>query len=269
MAPKRKGKEIESSGSGAGKKKTTTQNHGIHFKDDMQRNRYKSLISKPITACRYPDSNAMNRLRIEEHVIRLLNNLGLVEMLKPMRGFENFTYQFLSSISFDKDRLKTDNPDRRVAFRLLNVDYIHDSWDQTLRPADYGPIAFWKSITGSNQYNSCSNKASNIHNPVLRYLQRVMACTIWGRKEVGMMKTDDLFMLWAMLYNHLVNICYYLFDYLVSIAKKKPDDKGDIVVGGIITFIARKFGVGEESGINKIGGNIYLSLDTLASMFFS
>ena len=58
-----------------------------------------------------------------------------------------------------------------------------------------------------------------------------------------MMKTDELFMLWAMLYNHPVNICYYLLDYLVSIAKKKSDDKGDIVVAGIITFIARKFGV--------------------------
>ena len=48
-------------------------------------------------------------------------------------------------------------------------------------------------------------------------------------------------MLWAILYNHLVNICYYLIDYLVSIAKMKPDDKGDIVVDGIITFIDRNF----------------------------
>ena len=44
--------------------------------------------------------------------------------------------------------------------------------------------------------------------------------------------------------------------------------KGDIMVGGIITFIARKFGVGEESGVNTIEGNIYLRLDTFASMFF-
>jgi len=120
----------------------------------------QSLISRTIYACRYPDANAMNRLGIEEHVIRLLNNLGLVEMLKPMRGFENFTYEFLSSNSFTKDRSKTDNPDHWVAFRILNVDYemsldafcselglvnagyIHDSWDQTLRPADYDPVAF-------------------------------------------------------------------------------------------------------------------------------
>jgi len=69
---------------------------------------------------------------------------------------------------------------------------------------------------------------------------RVMSCTIWGRKEVGSTRRDELFMLWAMLYNHHVNICYYLIDYLVSITRKKPDDKSDIVVSGIITFIARK-----------------------------
>ena len=59
-------------------------------------------------------------------------------------------------------------------------------------------------------------------------------------------------MLWAMLYNHHVNICYYLIDFLVSIAKKKPDDRGDIVVGVIITFIARKFGVSMNQGIKRI-----------------
>ena len=134
-------------------------------------------------------------------------------MFKPMRGFENFTYEFLSSLSFTKDRSKTDIPNHKVSFRLSNIDYemfleafcsklsltnagyIHDSWDQSLKPTDCDTVAFWKSITGLNQYNSPSNKASNIHSPVLKYLQRVMACTIWGRKEVGMMRIDELFML--------------------------------------------------------------------------
>ena len=77
-----------------------------------------------------------------------------------------------------------------------------------------------------------------------------------------------LFMLWAMLYNHHVNICYYLIDYLVSIARKKPDDKSDIVVGGIITFIVRKFIMNMSKGINRIEGNYYLDLDTLTTMSF-
>jgi len=59
-----------------------------------------------------------------------------------------------------------------------------------------------------------------------------------------------------------------LLDYLVLNAKKKPDDKGDIVVGEIITFIARKFEVNVSEGIYMIEGNNYLNLDTLTSMFF-
>jgi len=74
MTSKRKGKEIEGSGSSAGKKQSTVRNRGIHFKDDKQRSRYKSLISKHISACRYLDTNVMDRLEIKEHVIRLLNS---------------------------------------------------------------------------------------------------------------------------------------------------------------------------------------------------
>ena len=40
------------------------------------------------------------------------------------------------------------------------------------------------------------------------------------------------------------------------------------MVGGIITFIARKFGVNMSKGINRIEGNYYLDLDTLTTMSF-
>jgi len=113
-------------------------------------------------------------------------------------GYANFTYEFLSSLAFPKDRSKSDNPDHRVSFQLLNNDYemsleifcetmgfanagfIHDCWDQNLNPVDYDPVAFWTRITRLDRSccNARSNKASAIHNFVLRYIQRVMACTI-------------------------------------------------------------------------------------------
>jgi len=151
---------------------------------------------------------------------------------------------------------------------FANAGFIHDSWDHNLKSTDCDPVAFWKRITGLDRYNVCSNKASGIHNLVLRYIQRVMACTIWGRKEVGPTRTDELFMLWAMLNNRPVNTCYYLLDYLSFVAKKKPDDKSEILVGGIITFIARRFGVGEERGINGIEENNIIDIETLVRMFF-
>ena len=54
-------------------------------------------------------------------------------------------------------------------------------------------------------------------------------------------------MLWAMLINNPVNTCYYLLDYLASIGAK-PNNRAEMVVGGIITFIARKFGVVGTTG---------------------
>ena len=48
----------------------------------------------------------------------------------------------------------------------------------------------------------------------------------------------------------------------------KSNNRAEIVVGGIITFIARKFGVGEENEINPIEGNNRLNIETLISINF-
>jgi len=58
-----------------------------------------------------------------------------------------------------------------------------------------------------------------------------------------------------------------MLDYLASIGTKS-NLVADIVVGGVITFIAGKFGVSEEEGINQIEGNNKLNIETLISMKF-
>jgi hypothetical protein len=115
-------------------------------------------------------------LELRDDIYRLLGKLGWTDMLSPVRGYENFTYDFLSSVVFTKYRLNFDNPNHRVSFRLMNIDYdmslhhIHDHWDPALKSVDYQPAAFWERITGLTKFVTRSNKASNIHNPVLRYL---------------------------------------------------------------------------------------------------
>jgi len=124
MTSKRTGKMAGSSSGGPpSKKQAAPRNHGIEFNTPGQRSRYKYLLSKPLHPCRYPDSHSMNKLGITDNVFGSLNNLGWVEMLRPMKGCENFTYEFLSSIAFKKDTLNFDNPDHRVSFRLLNTYY--------------------------------------------------------------------------------------------------------------------------------------------------
>jgi len=149
---------------------------------------------------------------------------------KTYEGVRKLHLWILMLYCFKKDRLNFYKPDHRVSFRLMNIDYemslekfclelgftnvgfIHDSWNHDLKPEAYNPATFWERITGLTNYNSRSNKASNIHNPLLRYLQRVMSCTIWGRKEVGTTRMDELFMLWAMLSNNPTNTCYWRWE---------------------------------------------------------
>jgi len=98
MAPKRQGKEIASLSDGGSRKQAVARNHDIVFSTPEQRRRYKSLLSKPLHPCRYHDSHSMNILESRDNVVRLLTKLGWVEMFRPIKGFENFTYEFLSSI---------------------------------------------------------------------------------------------------------------------------------------------------------------------------
>jgi len=44
----------------------------------------------------------MIRLGIRDNVYMLLNRLGWVDLLRPMKDFENFTYEFLISINSQK-----------------------------------------------------------------------------------------------------------------------------------------------------------------------
>ena len=74
-------------------------------------------------------------------------------------------------------------------------------------------------------------------------------------------------MLWAMFNNCPVNTRFYLLDHLAFVGTRS-DGKGEIVVGGIITYIARKFEVGEDQGLNRIEGNNRLNIDTLIAMNF-
>jgi hypothetical protein len=54
----------------------------------------------------------------------------------------------------------------------------------------------------------------------------------------------------------------------LDVVGTRPAGKGDIVVGGIITYIGRHFGIGEDEGIKQIEGNNRLNMDTLITINF-
>jgi hypothetical protein len=262
-------------------KEASPRFHGIKFKNSEQRKRYNKLLSRPLFPNRYPCFFAMLDLGIKEQVESLIENLGWSGLMRTYPGYENLVYEFLSSFCFIKDKTKSDYPQHKVSFRFLGTDYdmtfdyfcqtmgfadaglIHDSTSQYSKPVNYDPKAFWTTITGLNNYVARSNKASAIQNPVLRYFQRIMGCTIFGRTDLHRVRAPELFILWAALNNHPVNTCYYLLDHLSSITKSDSV----IVAGGIITCIANKFGV-RHAGLNRIEGDNTLSKHDLVQMNF-
>lgn len=69
----------------------------------------------------------------------------------------------------------------------------------------------------------------------------MVASTLFGIGEPGGVRVAELFILWAMVHGHVMNTCYYLISHLASIAEHS---KGLIVVGGLVSYIAEKLGLG-------------------------
>ena len=134
---------------------------GFQVSDEMVGFELENIMKGPAlySSCMIKDNDVKERF---------LASSTQYDLFDPMKGFENFTYEFLSSITFKKDRLNFDNPNHRVSFRLLNIDYemslenfclemgfanagfIHDSWNHDLKPKAYNPATFWERITGLN-----------------------------------------------------------------------------------------------------------------------
>lgn len=196
--------------------------------------------------------------------------------------YEGLTLEFLSSVCFYEDRTNIQNPIHQLSFRPFNIDFkmtmtefceklgfenagfIHDSKDPATKPEGFCAKTFWAEITGKSHYEARAAKASSIHNPVFRYIHRVMASTIFGRGEAGGVKVAELFILWAMVNGHPVNTCYYLINHLASIAEHGT---GLTVVGGLISNIAGKFGLDDRTvGLKAVEGNMGIDLVLCANM---
>jgi len=89
---------------------------GFQVSDEMVGFELENIMKGPAlySSCMIKDNDVKERF---------LASSTQYDLFDPMKGFENFTYEFLSSITFKKDRLNFDNPNHRVSFRLLNIDY--------------------------------------------------------------------------------------------------------------------------------------------------
>jgi hypothetical protein len=270
MASKGKGVHVGSTSSGTQKQGRLNERGLILHKSEKVR--YSMLVKRDVVPNRYPDSAALQALGIEDNVTTLISNVGWKDFVGETHfAFETSTLEFLSTISFVHDADNYKNPNHTVSFSLGNVEYnmsltqfndimgfdstgiIHDK-----KHRHFDKQEFWFKITGRNRFNSKTAKASMIQNPVFKYLHRVMACTIFGRPETATVRSDELFLLWAMINKCPVNTGYYLLDHLAYVAAQP---KGKIVAGGLVSFIAWKLGARTATQEIGIDGNYAIDID--------
>lgn len=95
-----------------------------------------------------------------------------------------------------------------------------------------------KNISGESSYDPGRSKASSIRNPVFRYLQAVMASSLFFRDNKGGVCTDELCALYCLANGINMNIASYILEHLQS--QSYLDETGVIGIGGMITTLAVK-----------------------------
>ncbi|XP_039683862.1 uncharacterized protein [Medicago truncatula] len=237
-----KGKGVHVGGTSCGTKKQGKLNERGLILNKSERERYKMLLNRDIVPNRYPDSATLQALGIDDNVTTLISNIGWKDFVGETHfTFETSTFEFLSTVNFNHDTHNTTHPNHTVSFSLGNVEYnmsltefsdimgfestgvIHVSRNHDVRHRGYDKHGFWFQITGRKRYECKTAKASMIQNSVFRYLHRVMACTIFGRPETATVRSDELFLLWAMVHKCPVNTGYYLLDHLTYVAEQPKD----------------------------------------------
>ncbi|KAL6521406.1 hypothetical protein OROGR_017975 [Orobanche gracilis] len=116
--------------------------------------------------------------------------------------------------------------------------------------------------SGPRYYVPKAAKGSSLRNPVLRCLHKVIANTIYGRKETGPITLRELYVLTHMLDGTIPATGAILAEHIDDVAMKP---KGEIWVGGLITPIALHFGIALDQR-TPLAGNMLLSFSVLRIM---
>lgn len=128
-----------------------------------------------------------------------------------------------------------------------------------LREAEFNAPKFWDQIATIGPYEARTSKATQIHNPIFRYIHRAMVNTVFGRGDCARVRVGELFCLWSMLDNQTINTGFYL---ACKLQKDADVDSGDIVVGGFITTIAYSLNRGTDvENLEVVPGKMKIILE--------
>uniref|UniRef100_A0A803N511 Arabidopsis retrotransposon Orf1 C-terminal domain-containing protein n=1 Tax=Chenopodium quinoa TaxID=63459 RepID=A0A803N511_CHEQI len=259
------------------KEKVNIDYYDIKFWDAAHRSNYETLFKRGVNSTRFCDIDALRALRIEEDVCWLFTNVGWGDFLmKRYPTYKRIKLEFLSSLKAVTHSAEGCG-EGSITFQLYNEEHTWTltKFNEVLGLPNEGPRLtskywsadpIWRTLTDDREYDSNNSPGNHIRHPSLRYVQRLLSCTVFGRYEGGKARKDELFMLDRMLHGQPINTGAFLIKQMRDLANKTTTS-GAIVLGGLITPIAFYLGhkerlVTEES----IGGVDALDISACALM---
>ena len=202
------------------------------------------------------DFDSLRTLGIEEEFLDLTGRIGFTPEFWAIEhnAYKNLTLEFLSSLQLKYDVENQPYIKFRMCSHTCHVPVSHlRVWfglpTNPTRPdlcfrEGLDKDHFWNLISGMRGCQNKDYKGLNIPHPVLRCIQRALACTIFARGEtVSRANETDL-----MLLDHMLrpdaelerpDLMLVMIDHWLEIAKSQRTG-GDVTLGGYVTHIAQR-----------------------------
>lgn len=211
--------------------------------------RYERLKYQGIKNPRHLHIDSLKRLDLLVDVQTLTDRIGIWELLQRLSQTPTYirpAFEFLSSVTIDHD----DN----ITFRLLGehraitvqkLNTLLNTPTQGIRETP-NIDEFWFEISGEKKTKKNKHlKTLKIQHPAIRYIQRLLANTIFPRGESAVnAKIDELFFIQAMMSPSklLLDVGYFIIKHAIDLAQMQKGP-GHIVFGAVVTIIAVELGV--------------------------
>ncbi|KAL6509126.1 hypothetical protein OROGR_023233 [Orobanche gracilis] len=253
----------------------TPESYGIVL-PTSKKARWEFLGKKKMLPTRWPDEDCMEAMGIKEDVTKLFDRAGWSDMMgEKWETYRSITLEFLATLTVKRDehtRQPTDiifrmkNEPRNLSIKELEKIYgVKRKGNYFINREQCED--YWRAMveypgSESRPYIAKSAKGSSLRNPVLRYIHRVIACTIFGRKETGPISVREVYLIAHLLDGTTPATGAVIANHFEDVATR---EKGDICIGGMITPIALHYDVDLEE-MTPLAGNKLISIPVLKSM---
>ena len=171
-------------------------------------------MRRKIIPNRYPHQGALTLIGLFDEVSTLLKKLGWENyMTRAYPTYLKPTCEFLSSFKLDEKA-------KSFTFRLGNRDFklklfklndVLEFLKGHKANIQFDKNEFWRELSGDKRaiYEARTCRESKMHSHALRYIHRVMAHTIFGRKEGdSVIPNTELQILYCLVHDKKIYLCH-------------------------------------------------------------